>query len=139
MAEENGVENEHLDACFLVWINWLNASLHYCNCTFGCCIAEIGVDFVQRSVSLCSLDNVIPREVFDDLVFFIPISNPLWFDSIEWVDEIAKFVLLHNLISSCLVLESQPTLHWDERRHDNRLLSPKDLIDVLLKIFAKLR
>ena len=80
-GEENEVVHEDLLFLLLCRIQRRNTAFHNCNCSFSCSIQKVIVYFGYSSVSLSALGHILFWKVFDDLIFFIPISDTLWIES----------------------------------------------------------
>lgn len=66
---------KHIDvlAHWLIWVQWHNLALNESDSACRCSLQEIVVNLGYCSVFLHALDEVLRREVLNDLEFFVPI------------------------------------------------------------------
>lgn len=135
--EENVVVDEDLLFLSFIRVKSRKIAFNNCNCSLCRSFQEVIVDFVDSSVFLCPLSKIISREVFDNLEFFIPISDTSWVEAIQRIHDLWKFML--RTIGLFLLIEISPMVNLETWLVQEVLLSSNNLVDILFKIFAKSR
>ena len=110
VTEEDVVVDIYLAFCWLIGVKRSEISLDNCDCSLRCSLKEVVVDLLNSSVSLCSLSEIGFWEIFDQLIFFVPISDTSWVQTIEGVDYIGYSSLVADLILFPF-LERGPVMH----------------------------
>lgn len=120
----------------LIWIQWRKISLDNCDSSLGCSEQEIAIDFLDGSISLCSLSHVVLGEIFDYLILLVPVSNSFWIETIKWAYDLAQLILVRNFILF-LAIEISPIVDWQIWFGQEILFRVQNLIDVLLHVFPE--
>lgn len=138
VTEEDIVVDEYLAFGWLVGVKSSEISRDDCNGSLSSSLKEVVINFLNSSVSLCSLCDTVCWEVLDKLVLLIPISDSSRVQAVEWIHHISQGSLVADLVLLPF-FERGPMIHLQRWLIQKVWLSPQQLVDILLKLLAKLR
>jgi len=98
VTEEDIVVDKYLAFGWLIGVKSSEISGNNCNGSLSSSLKEVVVNFLNSSVSLCSLGDTVCWEVLDKLVLFIPISDTSRVQAVEWIHHISYGSLVADLM-----------------------------------------